>query len=192
MRRDALPDVVPQGSLSETIDRIVIRFTPPADKTPRTATLHIVCNDLSHPIAIPDFLLQLLTTYGVADIATVPEVDFGFVKAPGTAAQTFPIENLGTVVLRINAIDPSALDDSFKQLIAGTEYPSGAVIGLDPDIAGLPRNQKRMTAERPAHNQRPSRRLRPPFPPAHPRLHRLEQIRRRLRHVLARRIQRVV
>ena len=136
------PDVAPTGTSGTTSVMVRIRYTPPADKLPRTATLHIASNDLSKPTPIPDFQINLKTAFGVPKIVTPPEADLGFVKVPATTMVTFQIKNQGTGDLIITDIDATALDDSFSLVIDGTEYPCAQVIHLATPIDLKPGDTK--------------------------------------------------
>ena len=135
------PNVAQVGGTGATSVKLTIRYTQPADTTPRHAKLHIATNDSSKP-PIPDFVINFNTASGVPKIVTDPVVDMGFVKAPGTSTQPFTIKNLGTANLVIADIDAAALDDSFTLVVDGAEYPTAQVIHLNPQIDLAPGTTK--------------------------------------------------
>ncbi len=128
------PNVAYTGGTGTSSVTITIVYTKPTDAVTRTAALHIVTNDASTP-AIPDFVINLKTASGVPKIVSDPEVDLGFVKAPGVGNGLFTIRNEGTADLIINDIDATALDSTlFTLVIDGKEYQTGTVFTVNPAI----------------------------------------------------------
>jgi hypothetical protein len=121
---------------------LAIRFTKPADATPREVTLKIVVVGEQPKNAETTFLLKIRSSKGSPKLTVLPAtLDMGTVKVGGTQSEPFAIKNQGNADLVVSHLTFAKSDPKpWSMTLQGKTYKGGADVDVVPPVV-IPKDQ---------------------------------------------------